>query len=145
MSEQGNTPDIDHNGEPKWMPEDFRRQHMLGCPLGNSVWIGALRGDNSTCSICFGTWPLHEDGCFAGELETSVRGLWADRDRLAARVVELQAAIRHVVRNSPGTPDSVKGFLVRALEGAWGEPYERAILSTLDSPEWAESPDRSEE
>jgi hypothetical protein len=68
-----------------------------------------------------------------------------ERDRLAARVAELEATIRHVVRNSPGTPDSVKGFLVRALEGAWGEPYERAILSTLDSPEWAESPDRSEQ
>ena len=92
---------------------------------------------------------MTDDSDYSPEYQDEYKRRWlvaaADRIRLDARVVELLAAIRHVVRNSPGTPDSVKGFLVRALEGAWGEPYERAILSTLDSPEWAESPDRSEQ
>lgn len=48
----------------------------------------------------------------------------------------LRAAIHHVIESSPGTPDSVKKYLLRELEGSWGEPYERAMVDgSLGHPE----------
>lgn len=45
----------------------------------------------------------------------------------------LRAAMRHIIHDSPGTPDSVKAYLVRELEGSWGGPYEQAGLAHDDA------------
>jgi hypothetical protein len=54
---------------------------------------------------------------------TAIQLEWAARE-----IERLRAAIQHVISDSPGTPDSVKKYLVRELEGSWGEPYEEAML-----------------
>lgn len=41
----------------------------------------------------------------------------ARRDELWERVLRLERAIEHVILDSPGTPDSVKGYLLRAVNG----------------------------
>lgn len=41
----------------------------------------------------------------------------------------LRSVIQHVVSDSPGTPDSVKKYLVRELEGSWGDSYESAVVA----------------
>jgi hypothetical protein len=51
-----------------------------------------------------------------------------ERGRLALR----EAAMRHVIHYSPGTPDSVKKYLLRELEGSWGDPYEQTMLASAE-------------
>lgn len=41
--------------------------------------------------------------------------LLEERDRLRALVEQMREAIEHVVADSPGTPESVKSYLTRAL------------------------------
>ncbi len=53
-----------------------------------------------------------------GKAEGALDTLVAERDRL-------RKAICHVIEASPGTPDSAKKYLLRELEGSWGEPYEQ--------------------
>jgi hypothetical protein len=48
--------------------------------------------------------------------------------KLTAQSERLREAMRHVINDSPGTPDTVKKYLLRELEGSWGEPYEEAML-----------------
>ena len=50
-------------------------------------------------------------------------------DKQKAENARLRAAMHHVIEDSPGTPDSVKKYLLREAEGSWGEPYERARLA----------------
>ena len=71
------------------------------------------------------------------ELENAVATLQREAAGLqpTARVRELTEAIQHVVNDSPGTPDSVKRYLLRAVEGSWGKPYEDARLAVGEPPE----------
>lgn len=54
---------------------------------------------------------------------------YRDIEWLCSTVERLTAAMRHVVGDSPGTPDSVKKYLVRELEGSWGDAYEQAVIA----------------
>lgn len=46
-----------------------------------------------------------------------LRAAEAERDGLRDEVANLRAAMRHVIEDSPGTPDWVKGYLRMALSG----------------------------
>lgn len=86
----------------------------------------------------FGGWGPRCVGCNADEYRVDGYCSVACRDYhdddLARDVLalldecdRLRAAMRHVIDASPGTPDSVKKYLVRELEGSWGEPYEERM------------------
>jgi hypothetical protein len=53
---------------------------------------------------------------------------WKEQaQNLGRYVLRFEAAMRQVIQDSPGTPDSVKKYLVRELEGSWGAPYEEKM------------------
>lgn len=81
-------------------------------------WVG--HPSSCRCEACVEYERQHPEACDHGYTGD-------DRERCACpacgEVGRLRAAMRHVINDSPGTPDSVKKYLLRELEGSWGDDY----------------------